>query len=80
MASVDLIKVGDFMIKHGVKAVLLVWVASLQYQQNQTNKRYEDCMNGRIIDLQRNPFNGYKPIAILSKEVSVKDVKRKEDV
>ena len=79
MASVDLIKVGDFMIKHGVKSVLLVWVASLQYQQNQTNKRYEDCVNGRIIDLQRNPLNGYKPIAILSKEVSVKDVKRKED-
>jgi hypothetical protein len=50
MASLDLIRVGEFVIKNGAKAVLLVWVFTLQLQVSRIEKKYSDCMNERVND------------------------------
>lgn len=70
MASIDVTEIGEFMIKHGAKAVMLVWLASQQVQINQITDDYKDCMNDRIIDSQRRNGNN-RSVAILPKQIKV---------
>ena len=70
MASIDVTEIGEFMIKHGAKAVMLVWLASQQVQINKITEDYKDCMNDRIIDSQRRNGNN-RSVAILPKQIKV---------
>lgn len=70
MASIDVTEIGEFMIKHGAKAVMLVWLASQQVQINKITEDYKDCMNDRIIDSQRLNGNN-RSVAILPKQIKV---------
>ena len=78
MAAIDLTQVGEFVIKHGAKAVLLVWVASQQLQINEIRKDYKDCMNDRVIDSHRGYVNSNKPVAVLPKQIKIKAWEEKQ--
>lgn len=72
MASVDITQVGEFMIKHGAKAVMLVWLASQQLQINQITEDYKNCMNDRVNDAHRSSSNSNRHVAILPEQIKVK--------
>jgi hypothetical protein len=71
MANFDLIQVGEFVIKNGAKAVLLVWVFMLQMQVSDIQEDYKDCMNDRVNDSQRN-YPQHTPVAVLPDPIKVK--------
>jgi len=79
MTTIDLSKVGEFLIKNGSKGVLVVWVAMQQLQINEIRKDYSDCMNNRIEDNRmRYPIQGR--VAILPKRISLKEWDEKQQI
>ena len=71
MTTIDLSKVGEFLIKNGSKGVLVVWVAMQQIQINEIREEYKDCMNNRVED-NRMRFPSNRPVAILPEQINVK--------
>ena len=70
MATVDITQVGEFVIKHGAKAVLLVWVAMQQIQINEIRNDYRDCMNDRVEENRyRYPYP--ERVAVLPKPIKI---------
>ena len=77
MATIDVTQVGEFIIKNGAKAVLLVWVATQQLQINEIRNDYRDCMNNRIEDNRmRYPIQGR--VAVLPRPISLKQWEGKQ--
>lgn len=68
----DLAKATDLMLKHGAKAVLLVWVFMLQVQVAEIREDYKDCMNNRVLDYHRLNLKGLFSDAVLPEPIKVK--------
>lgn len=71
MTTIDLSKVGEFLIKNGSKGILVVWVAMQQIQINEIREEYKDCMNNRVEE-NRMHFPLNRPVAVLPKQINVK--------
>ena len=77
MTTIDLSKIGEFLIKNGSKGVLVVWVAMQQIQINQIREEYKDCMNNRVEENRmRYPLN--RPVAILPKSIRIQQWDEKQ--
>lgn len=77
MTTIDLSKVGEFLIKNGSKGILVVWVAMQQIQINEIREEYKDCMNNRVEDNRMHyPLN--RPVAVLPEQINVKQWDEKQ--
>lgn len=79
MASIDITKAGEFIIKHGVTGFSIVLSLALWMKVERLENDYKDCMNDRIIDSQRGNSNTNRPVATLQKEITLNSVKKEED-
>lgn len=70
MASVDITKLGEFIIKHGVTGFSIVLSLALWMKVERLENDYKDCMNDRIIDSHRS--NSNRHVAILPEQIKVK--------
>ena len=77
MTTIDLSKIGEFLIKNGSKGVLVVWVAMQQIQINQIREEYKDCMNNRVEE-NRLRYPIQQQLAILPKSIRIQQWEEKQ--
>lgn len=77
MTTIDLSKIGEFLIKNGSKGVLVVWVAMQQIQINQIREEYKDCMNNRVEE-NRLRYPIHQPLAILPESIRIQQWDEKQ--